>query len=121
MNLFREVMDKEIVDREGYKAGKVDDIVLELRPGKHPRVRAIVTGQGALAPLLGSTIARLTVWFQEQLLGRRHDQPSTIDWGHIRYIDVVVHIDLDRSQEAMIQTDQTIWQRWIKRIPFAER
>ena len=33
MQLAREVLDKEIVDRDGFKAGKVDDLLLEVRAG----------------------------------------------------------------------------------------
>jgi sporulation protein YlmC with PRC-barrel domain len=120
MQLFGDVMDKEIVDCNGRKAGKVDDLLLDLREGR-PVVRAIITGHGSLAPLLGSKIAGLVGWFRERLLGESHSEPVRIGWEHVTHIDVVVHLDVDRHTAGLVETDKLVWERWISRLPFSER
>ena len=120
MFLFRDVMDKQLVDRHGHKAGKVDDIVLEMRPGRPPAVRAIVSGRGSVAPILSSRMARTVSWLQERLLGKAL-APAKIDWNHVTRIDVAVHLDLDRQEAHLTQTEDALWERWIRHLPWAER
>lgn len=123
MYLARDVLDKEIVDRQGYKAGKVDGILLELtEAGEPPIVRAIVTQQGALARALGHSWARLSVWFQDWFLGLPPDtRPVNLGWEHIAAIDVVVHTDISRREFGMLRSEDAVWDRWIKPLPWADR
>lgn len=115
-------MDKEIVDRDGLKCGKVDDLLFELREGERPVVRAIVTQHGALAPLLGSRISRVVAWLRALILGPGNDtEPMMIGWEHVTHIDVTVHVDLDRRDAGFLESEDAIWDRWIRHIPFAER
>ncbi|HEX6507152.1 MAG TPA: hypothetical protein VF221_05915 [Chloroflexota bacterium] len=121
MFLFRDVMDKELVDCHGHKAGKVDDIVLELRPEGPPVVRAILTGAGAAAPIFPRWMFRLATRIEEWVLGRTSIEPMVVGWEHVTAIDVVVHLDLDRATDSLTQTEETIWQHWLKTLPWAER
>lgn len=120
MFVFRDVMDKELVDRDGYKAGKVDDLLLELEPGELPAVKAILTGHGTSASLMPAWLTRITEWIEEHLLDLPI-QPFTIGWDHVTSIDVVVHLDLDREKDGLLDTEHAIWNRWIKHLPWAER
>ncbi len=49
MELGLEVLDQQVIDRHGELMGKVDGILLELRPGKPPRVAHLVIGGGTAA------------------------------------------------------------------------
>src|SRR5256885_3713284 len=122
MYLAREVLDKEILDCDGFKGGKVDDLLLELRDGEPPVVRAILTQHGALACHLGRPIAHLSDWLRRTVLGLGPDvRPVEIGWEHVTRIDVTVHIDLDREQAGLMRSEQAIWERWISRLPLAQR
>lgn len=121
MDLFRDVMDKQVVDCDGHKIGKVDDLILQLEPGQDPIVSALVTGHGSLAPLLGGRIASVVTWFRSILLGEADREPDVIPWNHVSRIDVVVHLDLDRWKGGFMDTEQDIWHRWVSHLPFAER
>ena len=44
MDLIRDVLDKQVCDREGRKMGKVDGIILEERPGAPLRVSFLELG-----------------------------------------------------------------------------
>jgi len=122
MHLAREVLDKEILDGDGFKGGKVDDLLLELRAGEPPVVRAIITQQGALARVLGHRPARLNAWLRAWALGQGPDvTPVEIGWAHVTRIDVTVHIDLSRTDAGLLRGDTDIWERWISRLPWARR
>jgi sporulation protein YlmC with PRC-barrel domain len=110
-------MDKELVDRHGHKAGKVDDIVLQLQPGELPVVHAILTGHGALLPILPSFVARLAGWLERRILGVDTIEPQTVAWEHVTSIDVAVHLDVDREEAGLMHTEGVISRRYIARLP----
>lgn len=121
MFLFRDVIDKQIVDCHDDKAGKVDDILLELCPGERPAVRAIVTGHGAAAAVLPGPIAWFVRWMERAVLGLDGIKPITIDWEYVTKIDVTVHLDLDRRRDRLTETEESVWRRWIKPLPWSQR
>lgn len=117
MFLFRHIMDRELVDRAGFKAGKVDDIVLQLRPGELPAVRTILTGHGALLPVLPGPIGSLLAWLERHILDAERIEPRSVDWSHVSSIDVVVHLDVEREAAGLMETQHTLWRRFIQPIP----
>lgn len=122
MYLVREVMDKEILDCDGFKGGKVDDLLLELRDGEPPVVQAILTQHGALAQALGSRVARCSAWLRARALGLSAEMPPiAIGWEHVTRIDVTVHIDLSRADADLLRSERALWARWISRLPLARR
>src|SRR4051794_28839451 len=122
MLLVKEVLDKEMVDRHGHKAGKVDDILIEIRQDGPPVVTALLTGPGSLHPVFGSWIESSVRWLRRLVLGVVQDpQPLVIPWAHVEKIDVVVQLSIDRDESRTMGTETAVWERWIRRIPFAER
>src|SRR5689334_16748406 len=110
MQLARDVLDKEILDRNGLKAGKVDDLVLELREGGPPVVRAIATQHGAAARLLGARMERLAGWLRRAMLGMGPERgPVVIPWEAVSRIDVTVHVDLDRHAHGLLLAERAVW------------
>ncbi len=121
MPLGHDVLDKEILDRDGFKGGKVDDLLLELREGERPVVRAILTQHGVLAALLGERTARLAARLRRAVLGSDDARPIAIGWEHVTRIDVAIHIDLDRAQAGLSRSERAVWDRWISHLPWAHR
>jgi sporulation protein YlmC with PRC-barrel domain len=122
MFLARDVLDKQIVDRHGFKGGKVDDLLLEQTEDGHMAVRAIITGHDSLARLFGLGIDRFVSWLGHAVLGLPADlEPVRLDWRQVTSIDVVVHMDIDRDDAGLMVSEQFIWRRWVSRIPFARR
>ena len=116
MDIGREILDQQLVDRTGLDVGKVDGIVLELRDGALPRIAAILTGGHLFAhrlhPRLEAWARRLTRRWGPQ----RHD-PLRIPWSKVKKIGVDVRIDM-AADEVMP------WEHWvrehiIRRIPGA--
>jgi len=115
------VIDHGIMDREGKRAGRVDDLLIELREDARgsPRlvVREIVSGplpRPALRPL--AAVAR----FCYRLLGVRDPRPATVDWSRVRMLDVAVHVGCDRDEAGLREVDGAC-ERIVRHIPGAEK
>src|SRR5689334_17807808 len=59
VDVVSEVLDREVVDRNGRQMGRVDGIVLDIGAGEPPRVAALVVGPSALAYRLHPRLGRL--------------------------------------------------------------
>jgi sporulation protein YlmC with PRC-barrel domain len=94
VDLVRDLLDKEVVDRHGREMGRVDSIVLEVRDGAPPRVTAIELGPAVLAyrirPSFGRWMAAL-----EHALRMDEGRPLRIAFSEI--LDVHDRIKVDRA------------------------
>ncbi|RWM24634.1 hypothetical protein [Mesorhizobium sp.] len=119
MQLLRDILDKQVVDREQVKVGKVDGLVAELRQGKPPRVVAVELGSIALARRCGARPGRWAVWLVARLSGKRQARPHRIAWNKVRDIGVDIEFDIDVRRTKIFA-----WQNWLRdhvvdRIPGA--
>ncbi|RUV45846.1 MAG: hypothetical protein EOQ55_31200 [Mesorhizobium sp.] len=119
MQLLRDILDKQVVDREQVKIGKVDGLVAELRQGKPPRVVAVELGVIALARRLGARPGRLTARLAARLSGKQQARPHRIAWTKVRDIGVDIEFDIDVRRTKILA-----WQSWLRdrivgRIPGA--
>jgi sporulation protein YlmC with PRC-barrel domain len=116
MDLGREILDQQLVDRTGVYLGKVDGIVLELRDDAPPRVAALLSGGHLLAhrlhPKLGSWVIRLTRGW-----GPRDTGPLRIPWSKVKKIGVDVKVDV--AADSGIPWEHWIRDHLIRRIPGA--
>ena len=116
--LIRDVLDKQLVDRQQRKMGKVDGIVVELRDGQQPRLACITVGGTTLARRLHP---RLAQWLAA--LARRwglgHGEPFRIPWSQVRDIGIDVEVDLDVEQTPVLAWERWLSQHVIGRIPGA--
>ncbi len=89
MRLIRDVLDNQLVDREGRKLGKVDGIVMSVRKAEPPRLSHIETGMTTLAHRLH---LRLGKW--AEMIGRkwgvRHGKPFRIAWSDVGDVGIEV-------------------------------
>lgn len=119
MDLLRDLLDKQVLDRKQVKIGKVDGLVAELRQGKPPRIVAVELGSITLARRLGSRPGRWMAWLAARLGGERHAEPHRIAWNKVRYIGVDIEVDIDVHRTTIFD-----WQDWLRdhvigRIPGA--
>ena len=128
MDLGKHVEDKELLDRNDRRAGKVDDLVLELPELEdtddadafvaEPEVVAIITGPLAMARNLPALFFALAKGIY-RLFGVRNPEPVEIPWECITAIDVVVHADIDRDELGLTCLADAVDRRLISRIPGA--
>ena len=124
MDLGKHVLDKELLDRRGLRAGRVDDLILEIPDGHdgavlpEPEVAAIVSGPMALQPILSAPM-RWLARHVYRLLGLKDPRPVEIPWSDVTKIDVAVHMDQDRDGSGMTALAKAVDRRFIGHVPGA--
>jgi hypothetical protein len=109
MDLVRDVLDKQVRDRQGRKMGKVDGIVLELRDDAPPRVAFLEIGPMTLARRLGSWLGRLAQAIDAGF-GVGDGRPLRITLAQVRDIGIEVVVDVDAER-----TRARAWEQWLRR------
>jgi sporulation protein YlmC with PRC-barrel domain len=116
VDVIRDVLDNQIVDRNQRKMGKVDGIIIEIRDGQPPRLAYLETGATTLAQRLHPRLARWVAAI-ERRWGAKNSQPCRIPWSKIRDIGIDVEVDVDAEQTSVLAYEQWLRKRVIKRIP----
>ncbi|RWK09906.1 hypothetical protein EN836_07210 [Mesorhizobium sp. M1C.F.Ca.ET.193.01.1.1] len=119
MDLLRDLLDKQVVDRNQVKIGKVDGLVVELRRDLPPRIVAIELGSITLARRLGARPGRWMVWLVVRLGGKRHAKPHRIAWKKVRDVGVDIKVDVDVHRTTIFDWQDWLRDRVIGRIPGA--
>jgi sporulation protein YlmC with PRC-barrel domain len=109
MLLVRDVLDKQLLDRQGNKMGKVDGLVLERGTEGPPRVLYLEVGSVTLAHRLG---ARMGHWASRlaHRLADVHAESYRIPWTRVRGVTLEVTVD-----EAEEETRGNVVERWLRR------
>jgi sporulation protein YlmC with PRC-barrel domain len=86
------ILDDDLIDCEGRRCGKIDDVEIDGEPGGEARIRAILVGPGAGANRLRKPLSRIL----KRILG---DEVVRVEWEEIEDVDTVVR--LKRSAEEL--------------------
>lgn len=106
------VLDHQLLDRDGRRCGKVDDLAIEGGPGETPEVVAILAGPGVWRERAG-WLGRLAAWVGG---GRRVRVP----WSEVA--EVHSHIQLKKvSAEYGLGLGDDALRGYIERIPGSDR
>ena len=108
MDLIREVLDNQLVDRNQRRLGKIDGIVAEFREGRPPLLKCIETGWAAKARRIHP---RLGEWMR-----RRGATSYRIDWKAIRDVGVDVEVALEAKETPLLRMEKRL-RRLLTRIP----
>ncbi|MBB3138628.1 hypothetical protein FHS26_006407 [Rhizobium pisi] len=119
MDLLRDVLDKQLVDRHGVKMGKVDGIVAELRRDGPPRVVAIEVGAIVMARRFGQRPQQWTTWLASKLGGEVHSRPHRVAWSTVRDVGVDLKLDVAVSDTAIFDWQDWLRDRVVSKIPGA--
>jgi sporulation protein YlmC with PRC-barrel domain len=95
LDLVRDVLDNQLVDRNGTHMGKVDGLVLVVRKDAPPQLQCIEIGVVTLARRLGPGVGRWVTRLARKLRGERLDEPYRVPWNKVRDIGVDVDLDVD--------------------------
>jgi sporulation protein YlmC with PRC-barrel domain len=108
-----ELLDRQLVDREGRLVGKVDDIefAIDDEPEALPRVTALVAGLGALADHIGGDTGHALAAAERRLAERRDRQPSRVDIATVREIGSAIQLDADGED-----LDTNRGERWVRDV-----
>jgi sporulation protein YlmC with PRC-barrel domain len=105
--LVRDVLDKQLIDRNGHRMGRVDGIVLELRADAPPQVLRMESGMDVLTRRIHPRLGR---WFKSiaQRCGLRRGRPLRIGWSKVRRVGLDLGLDLDVKR-----TRAWLWEKWL--------
>jgi hypothetical protein len=108
-----ELLDRQLVARDGRLVGKVDDVEFELPddPDGLPRVSALVSGMGALAGQLGGSTGRALAAAERRLAADRNRHPSRIDPALVT--DIGSAVELAADSDAL---DVNRAERWTRDV-----
>jgi sporulation protein YlmC with PRC-barrel domain len=120
IDLALNLLDRQIVDREGEPAGKVDDLEFQWSEGGSgaPFVSAILLGPGALSQRLGGPLGR---WISSMHARLNNDpEPARLPMGIVKKIAVKVELTLPASQLETWELQKWVRDNIIMKIPGAE-
>jgi hypothetical protein len=108
-----ELLDRQLVDRDGRLVGKVDDVefAIDDEPDALPRVTALLAGLGALANHIGGDTGAALAAAERRLAARRDRQPSRVDIAAVT--DIASAIELDADHEDL---DTNRGERWVRDV-----
>jgi sporulation protein YlmC with PRC-barrel domain len=108
-----ELLDRQLVDRDGRLVGKVDDVefVVDDDRGALPRVSALLAGLGALANHIGGDTGAALAAAERRLAERRDREPSRVDIAIVRDIGSAIELDADGNE-----LDTNRGERWVRDV-----
>ena len=119
MELARELLDNQVVDRHRAKIGKVDSVVLELPDDGPPRVVAMEIGAAILAERVHPHLRR---WLEAAARQWRLRLPRTrIPWARVTGVGREVHVAIDGERIRAQALERWLRDRVIARIPGSRR
>lgn len=118
MDVVREVLDKQLVDRHHRPMGRADGIVVEIRNGQAPRVMYLETGPATTARRISQRLAHWIAVFASRN-GPRRGGSFRIPWSRIRHAGIEVQVDMDAEETPTFAWEQWIRERVVKRLPGA--
>ena len=115
MDVIRDLLDKDVVDRNGREMGRVDGVLLEQEAGQPPRLSAILIGPAALGYRLHPGVGRLVANL-ERRLGVDQGRPVRIDLADVDDIDRKIHVQLTIGETAAGAIERWL-RRWVLKLP----
>jgi sporulation protein YlmC with PRC-barrel domain len=110
MDAARDLLDKQVVDRNGREMGRVDGVLLDEAHGRPLRLKAIVIGPSALAYRLHPALGRVAAAV-EHALGLAGDRPTQIPIEQVTLRNGQVSVDVSISETSAYAVEQ-----WLRRL-----
>ena len=108
MDLVRDLLDRQLLDRNGRNIGRVDGVLLTMRPHRPPEVAAVELGISTLArrvhPRLESVAARVA-----RMLGA---DAVRLPLTSFRDVGVDIELDVDGERDARLMR----FEKWLSRV-----
>ena len=101
IDLAYRLLDLDLVDREGRRCGKVDDLELSGRPGEPSYVAAIIAGPGALP-------ARFPRRLRRHAARIFRGGKTRVSWKVVDGVDATVELTSTAAQLGLAQGDRDL-------------
>lgn len=120
LDLVRDLLDQGLLDRHSRAMGRVDGLVLELVPGRAPRVAFIEIGAATLARRIHPGVERalnaVFAWFHGRL-----PRPVRVPVRRIHRLGVDVLLDVDAEEAGVLSWETLLRERVVKALPGGAR
>ncbi|WP_434733965.1 hypothetical protein NL154_09730 [Rhizobium sp. YTUHZ044] len=110
MLLIRDVLDKQMVDKEQNRIGKADGVVLSLSDGDAPKVAFIEMGGVTLSRRMGRRPHRFLLWLYRAAGKDDNITAFRVPWAKVRDVGIDIEVNVDRRETPLEQC-----QDWLKR------
>jgi len=110
LKLVRDLLDKQMLDRNDCKLGRVDGLVLEIPEDGQPRVVRIEAGGTTRAARVGHWAVRPVRWLAQRI-GPKVVSPLKIPWSQVEMLGRDVHVDIDARN-----TTALAWEEWLDKV-----
>jgi sporulation protein YlmC with PRC-barrel domain len=121
LDAYYELLDRQIVDRDGRMVGKVDDLEVEQRADGTIVVTGLLTGPAALGPRIGGALGSIATASWSRLSGRAPDDPRRVDIGQVTELGTVVRLDIARESTDVDGFETWMRDRIISALPGARQ
>jgi hypothetical protein len=116
MNLVADVLDKQLHDVNGERAGRIDGIVLVLRRDKPPRVAYIEVSP---ITMLARFSVRLAEWYarRDRRLDKGRGVPFRFPWKRLEQQKQAFKLDVEVESTPINVLEDWLRTRIVERIP----
>jgi sporulation protein YlmC with PRC-barrel domain len=118
VHIVRDLLDKQLIDVNWQRMGRVDGLGMELHDGEQPRIDEILVGGTVLTYRLPGFLGRWSTAFIRRF-GIRHGEPFTIPWSRVRRVDRVVRVDVNSDESEAMASMRWVRDNIMDRIPGA--
>lgn len=117
VDIYLQLLDRQVLDRDGRLVCKVDDLELQPGPDGVPVVTAILVGPRALGPRLGGRPGRWMNALASRLAATPGDDPPRIPFGAVTAVHSAVDVDRTRDELAVDPLEGWVERHIIGRLP----
>jgi sporulation protein YlmC with PRC-barrel domain len=117
MDVFRDLLDKQIVDRDGHKIGRVDGIIAIRKPGEPLMIDQMELGWITLARRIQPRFEAIAEWLHAKV-SVRQTKRYRIRWHDVKSVEEK-HVKTALCFEETAAADWELWlrEKVVKRIP----
>lgn len=115
-----DLLDRQILDRDGHPVGKVDDVELGYDADGAPYVAALLTGQQALGHRIGGALGRWIAGAARRLADPPGKQPIRIGMDQVAAVDSAVNLAVRRELLPTPPLEAWLRDHLVDRIPGAD-
>lgn len=117
MDLARDLLDVQLLDPRQRPIGRVDGVLLEVRPGQPPSVAALEVGALTLLRRVNRRLARWVhhamlrwpgVWWRPVRFPLEH-------WGRVG-VDIEIKVG-ERAERRLLRVEQWLSTKIVRRLP----
>ena len=109
MDLIRDCLDKQLIDKHGKPMGRVDGLILEWSAGQQPRVTAVEVGAVVQWRRVHPRLSRLVDNMRRRIGVMRQD-PSRIGWDKAVSSAIEVIADVEAEKTGALD-----WELWLRK------